>query len=225
MKTIFALLSLVSVQFMYSQRIHSERINTGFNKNGSIELKAPTKGELEGSMYIYEEFSAIKAGGELQPFLGRYNAFKDKMEFKDKDKIYEYFPSVGDKDIIIINLNKTYVYVNYYIDDKKDENGYLVKLQSGENIALYKKEKIKFKEGRISQTGYDKTVPDKYIKENDAYYIKVKDGNIMKLPNSKKQFAKMFIEKEKDILKFIKDNSYSLNEEAHLNQILYFINK
>lgn len=225
MKARFALLSIIFLQFSFSQTVENQRINTGFNKNGSIEAKAPTKGETEGSMYSYEEFSAIKVGGELQVFLGRYNAFNDRMEFDDKGKIYEYYPNINDKEIYIINLDKTYVYLKYYVDENKSENGYLVKLQSGKKFTLYKKEKIKLREGKVSETGYDKTMPDKYIAEKDVFFMKIGEDNIIKIPRSKKEFAKLFGDYEKEVFQFMKENDYSLKDESHLKFIFSYLNK
>ncbi len=219
MKKILILLNFFLLQIVFSQTGENQRINTGFNKNGSIEAKAPTKGETEGSMYLYQEFSAIKVGGELQNFLGRYNAFTDKMEFEDKDKIYEYYPNINDKDIFFINLNKTYSYLNYFTDKSKSQNGYLVKLQFGDKVSLYKKEQIKLRQGNVSQTGYDKTTPDKYLQENDVFYVKIGNGNIIKVPKSKKEFLKLFGENEPVVSNLLKENSYSLKDESHLNLI------
>ncbi len=225
MKTKITILSIFFIQIVFSQTVQNQRINTGFNKNGSIEAHAATKGDREGSMYLYEEFSAIKVGGELQIFLARYNAFKDRMEFDDKGKTYEYYPNINDKEIYLINLDKTYTYLSYYIDENKSENGYLVKLQSGEKFTLYKKEQIKLREGRVSQTGYDKTMPDKFIQEKDAFFVKINEENIVKIPKSKKEFAKLFGDNETKVLNFLKEKDYSLKDESQLKVIFTYLNK
>lgn len=225
MKRLITILSIFFLNVALSQSTESQRINTGFNKNGSIEANSPTKGETEGSMYLHEDFSAIKVGGELQVFLGRYNAFTDRMEFDDKGKIYEYYPNINDKEIYFNNLNKTYIYLNYYNDKNKSQNGYLLILKLGDKISLYKKEQIKLREGKVSQTGYDKTRPDKYIQEKDVFFVKIGDGNIIKLPKSKKDFQKLFGDEEIMVSNFLKDNNYSLKDESDLKLIISYLNE
>jgi len=230
MKIIISLLTLLAVQITYSQTEKEERqyiyvgnsmLNVGY---GSLSLKAPSKGDTQGSMYLYDQFSAVKAGGVLQEFLGRYNAYEDRMEFKSGDKIYEYFPNIHDKEFTIINLNKTYIYLTYFLDEIRSENGYLVFLQKGEKYTLYEKERIKLQEGRVSQTGYDKTVPDKYIPVKNEFYIGMED-KIMRIPKSKKDFTKLFGSKEKEVSDFLKKNKYSLKNESDLRLIINYLNR
>lgn len=190
-----------------------------------MSLKTPSKGDTQGSMYFYEQFSALKVGDKLQDFLVRYNAYEDRMELQAGDKIYEYFPNINDKEFQIINLNKTYIYLTYFLDETRSENGYLVILQKGEKYTLYKKEKIKLQEGRISQTGYDKTVPDKYIPIKNEFYIGIKDDKVIKIPKSKKDFVKLFEGKEKDVLDMIDSGKYSLKEEIDLKKLIIQLNK
>ena len=229
MKSIISLVTILFVQLVFAQsegRSQNVYVNNGFLSagNGSLSLKAPSKGDTQGSMYLYEQFSAVKAGGILQDFLARYNAYEDRMEFQSGDKIYEYYPNINDKEFQIINLNKTYAYLNYFLDETRSENGYLVISQRGAKYTLYKKEHIKLQEGRVSQTGYDKTVPDRYIAEKDDYYIGIKDSTIIKIPKSKKDFAKLFGENQKKILDLINSGSYSLKEENSLQKLFIQLN-
>lgn len=230
MKSVVSFLIIFLAQIVFSQteggRTQYAYINNSFLSagNGSMALKTPTKGDAQGSMYYYEQFSALKVGGVLQDFLVRYNAYEDRMELQDGDKLYEYFPNIHDKEFQIINLGKTYIYLNYFLDEIRSENGYLVVLQRGERYTLYEKERIKLQEGRVSQTGYDKTVPDKYVPVKDEFYIGFNGDKIIKLPKSKKDFSKLFGDKEDKVSDIIKSGKYSLKDKTSLKGLLMQLN-
>ncbi len=224
MKLVISLFTFFLIQVVFSQEKGQQYISTNFNGNGSVVAKAPTKGDTQGSMYFYEQFSAVKVGGLLQDFLARYNAYEDRMEFKDGDKVYEYFPNIHDKEFQIINLDKTYTYLTYFLDETRSENGYLITVQKGKKYNLYKKEKIKFQEGRVSQTGYDKTIPDKYVPVKGEFFMGIEGDKIIKIPKSKKDFAKLFNDKEKAALGLINAGKYSLKDEVDLKKLIIQLN-
>ncbi|MET3732236.1 hypothetical protein [Moheibacter stercoris] len=222
MKNLLILLLCVFCQLTIAQETpKKQHIFFGtFSGNGSVGFATPTKGDVQGSMYIFPEFSPAKVGGEMQVFTVRYNAFKDLMEFKDNDNIFEYYPNVNDKEFLLVGINKKYHYLTYQTKDGRSNNGYLLELYAGKGNRLLKRERIKFVEGQVSKTGYDRTIPDKYIKENDVLFVQFGEGQILEIPTSRKEFLKIFGENESKVNQLIKSEGYSFKDEKDIIKIL-----
>jgi hypothetical protein len=221
MKNLFLIGLFLVSQWGFSQEdSKSQRIFTNFNGNGSVGFAAPTKGDTEGSMYTFSEFVPVKVGGEQQIFTVRYNVFNDRMEFQDNDNIYEYYPNINDKEFLLLGINKKYHYVTYKNKDGKSTNGYLLEIYKGKGNTLFKKEKIKFVPGQVSKTGYDRTYPDKYVKDSDVLYIQFGSGDIVEIPTNRKEFVKIFGENESKVNDLIKKEGYSFKNERDIIQIM-----
>lgn len=218
----FILIGLFLVsQIGFSQEdSKNQRIFTNFNGNGSIGFAAPTKGGTEGSMYTFPEFVPVKVGGEQQIFTVRYNVFNDRMEFKDNDNIFEYYPNINDKEFYLMGVNKKYHYLTYSNKEGKTTNGYLLEIYKGKGNTLFKKERIKFVPGQVSKTGYDRTYPDKYVKDSDVYYIQFGTGDIVEIPTIRKEFIKIFGENESKVNDLIKKEGYSFKDEKDIIKIM-----
>lgn len=221
MNNLFVITLLVIFQISFGQEEKAnQRIFTNFNGNGSLGFAAPTKGDTQGSMYIFPEFTPVKVGGEMQIFTVRYNAFNDRMEFKDQENVYEYYPNVNDQVFLLMGINKKYHYLNYKNKDGKFANGYLVEVYKGKGNSLFKKESVKFTPGQVSKTGMDRTYPDKYSKADDVYFIQFGEGEIIEVPTSRKEFLKIFGENEKMVSDLIKKEGYSFKDHKDIIKIL-----
>lgn len=223
MKNLLILGLFIFCQISFGQEeSKNQRIFTNFNGNGSIGFAAPTKGDVQGTMYVFPEFSPVKVGGVLQDFTVRYNAFNDKMELKDNvnDQVFEYYPNINDKDFFLMGVNKKYHYLNYQSKDGRSTNGYLLELYVGKGNRLLKRERIKFVQGQVSKTGYDRTIPDKYIKDTDVLFVQFGEGQIMEVPTSRKDFLKLFGENESKVNQLIKSEGYSFKDEKDIIKIL-----
>jgi hypothetical protein len=220
MRNLLIIAVFILSQLGLSQDQKNQRIFTNFNGNGSIGFPSPTKGDVQGTMYVFPEFTPVKVGGEQQIFLVRYNAFNDRMEFKDNDNIFEYYPNVNDKDFYLLGINKRYHYVNYKSKDGRFTNGYLLELYAGKGNKFFKKERIKFVPGQVSKTGYDRTYPDKYVKDSDVYYIQLGEGEIIEVPTNKKEFLKMFGDKESKVSDLLKKEGYNFKDEKDIIKIM-----
>lgn len=212
MKLIFAILLTLGITFGYAQRTSG---SGGYNT-----FNAPTKGDLEGSVYINESFSTLKVNGEIHKAKARYNAFEDKMEYSDN----LFYPFQTGDELNLTDHKKKYILADYKDTKNNTLSGYLIEAQSGRKVKLYKKEKVSFVKGKLSETGYDKAVPDKYIKEKDTFFLKIGDGEINAAPDSKKNFSRLFGEKEKEIMDYLKKNNYSLSNENDLKIVFNYLN-
>lgn len=211
MKFVFVIILSSIINLSYAQTSGS---------GGYTTFETPKKGDLEGSVYVNDKFSSLKINGQNHNGKVRYNALDDKMEFSDN--LFYAFQN-GDE-LNLTDHKKKYVYDNYIDDKKNNLSGFLVELQSGKKVKLYKKEKIKFVKGSIAKSSYDKTTSDKYVKDNDTFFLRLEEGQILEVPSSKKNFSKLFVEKEKEVMDYLKKNNYSLNIENDLKIIFNFLN-
>ncbi|SMC50087.1 hypothetical protein [Moheibacter sediminis] len=211
MKLIFAVLLTLSTISSFSQTSGS---------GGYSTFNTPTKGDLEGSMYSNDKFSTLKVNGEDHTGKVRYNALDDKMEFSD-NSFYGF--KTGDE-LNLIDVKKKYLYADYKDVKENNVSGFLVESQSGKKIRLYKKEKVKFVKGSVAKSSYDKTIPDKYVKEKDVFFLRINDEEITLLPSSRKDFSKLFGDKEKEVMDYLKKNNSSLNAENDLKIVFNYLN-
>lgn len=211
MKLIFALLLTLSTTLSFSQTSGSGSYNAFDNRE---------KGKIEGSIYSNDKFSGIKVNGEDHKGKVRYNALEDKMEFSD-NSFYGF--KAGDE-LNLIDIKKKYLYADHKYGKNNNIIGFLVVTQSGKKAQLYKKEKVKFVKGSVAKSSYDKTIPDKYVKEKDIFFLRINDGEITEVPSSKKDFAKLFGDKEKEVLDYLKKNNSSLTAENDLKIVFNYLN-
>lgn len=178
----------------------------------------------EGSPYIQTAFAkakVVKAG--VDAFM-RYNAFSDEFEFINAKNDTLVLDKIDDfSDIDFAGLRKKYRLLAYTDSHNKLSYGYLILLSQKNDIALYKKESVNFTEAKVAKTTLERSMPARYTKGGDAYFIKVKDGTATEFPDGKKDLCKMFPDKKAAIESFIKENKIDLDSEADKMRIVDFL--
>lgn len=215
------------LSFVFAQETstYEEKYETSSNSKSadglSIREKRQTKGEQKGSPYMNESFLDATINGT--PHKVRYNAHKDEMEYEGNNaNPVVYFGVIGETEIIFTSINKKYFYANYK-DNKGYALGYLVELKKGNQFSLYKREKKTFTPGIAPKTSYDRKYPDEYRSVKDEFYMKINEGEILKIPGNKKKFATLLGEKGNDALNYIKEKNISLTDENSLKQLFQYL--
>lgn len=184
-----------------------------------------SKVAASGSPYVDETFLPIRISSfKNQLFSARYNAYNGEMEV---------IPAIG-KAAIILNkdevvyevhfttLKKTYKTYTYF--DKTEKTDFLVNIIILENISLLKKEEVKFIPESKAQSSYQQDKPAQFKRLEDAYFIKIKNTDIIALPTKKKSIANLFPKHSKNILSYIKSSKIKLFKEKDLIQLMNFLN-
>ena len=214
----FAVTALLTTGASFAQQTYVEN-------SGSIGLIYSKKGESQpamGTQYFIENFSAAKIDNSNEIMLVRFNAYTNEMELKINDEI-NVLQAKENQNIALVNGKATYQYLQYINEDNLENQGYLMVISNSPKFRIYRKEKIELIPEQQAMGGYDKYKPAQYKKLDPEYYVQVGDGKIVYTKGKKKDFARMFEGKEKEISSFIKENRINTSDEADLYKLGTYI--
>jgi hypothetical protein len=195
--------------------------NSGKIFHNSIPLKT----KPEGSPYVISQFMPAKVEHVEKPSKMRYNAFSDEFEFITEKKDTLILDKKTDFSIITFVSTKTRYQLVTYSKSKKSYTGYLISLTQLENINLFKKENIGLTEEKIAKTTLEMSMPPRYFKDENDYYLSLKNHNIIEFPTNKKRLFKEFPDKKEHIEIYIKQNNIDFDIENDLIKITEFLDK
>ncbi|WP_323789297.1 hypothetical protein [Psychroserpens sp.] len=182
---------------------------------------------IQGSPYIYEEFSPARVSADQDKIFNlRYNAVSDEIEVQtDKSTIQAINKNIKGVTITFLKDDKTYQAINYIDSDGSAKRGYFIYLtNTNDSNPLLLKESIKFLERQPAKSSYQEAKPAEFKRQDDKYYIMLKNETAVELPSKKKEIANLFPEHSKDILDFIKSNSIKTSKQEDLIQLARYIN-
>lgn len=178
-----------------------------------------------GSPYVEENYQSVRIKNyESKIYSGRYNAYLSEMEIllgEGREPIALDIAN-NDYEVIFINENKTYKSCTYITERGVTKRGFLVVVSNENGNELLKEENIKYYDKVPATSSYDKDKPAKFKREDDIYYINVKN-NIFYLPSKTKDISKLFPDSSKEIEDFIKKNKIKTKREEDLIKLANFI--
>jgi len=192
----------------------------------TMKPKDRTNVNIEGTPYITEKFQPITISGqEENNFQGRYNGYNGDMEVLDVKKgiVFVLNKLMTNYDVNFVAQRKIYRSYKRKTEDGGLVNDFFVKLSDNNNMSLLKKENVKFFKEVKAVSTYDKARAAKYKRGNDQYFIKKIDDTVIELSTKKKDIAKLFPEKSKDILGYIKSNKLNTKNESDLIKLVNYI--
>ena len=198
-------------------------------QNGlSITLKGPNT-KIEGVTavdasaktqhlrFLSEGYKKAKLNELKDEFLFRYNIFADEMEFIKDGKIY-FLSKTKNQTITFLDLNRTFKVIE--LDGKLQ----YLEINYNGKVALYTKQSVIYKEGKVATTQFETSKKSKFIKKKDEHYITIDNSEIIKLPKGKKDFYALFGEKSNAIKKYAKNEKISRKKVTDIIQILKHYN-
>jgi hypothetical protein len=206
---LFGLCSLASI---------GQQLNQPLDPNGrQISSKGMKSQPATGSMYTNEKFMPAKLSNAQSNVFVRYNAYSDTFELGNPDlSAGRPLPKEKDVQITLVAGNKEYSYLNYKNKDNKEAAGYLNLLSTSTKVSFYKKERIILEKEFVPENSYGTYKAPAYKKASDEFYIKIGSGDITFLSANKKDVAKLFGAKEKEVLDYIKQNKLDVEKEQDL---------
>lgn len=209
----------------YSQANSKVEINTnGARLVGNTFINHFEKEKPTGSPYNNKSFAPANVENVAQKAMMRYNVYRDELEFITAKNDTLILDKIDDfSNIVFSGTNKKYMLVNYTGSNGKSERGYLISIHGNGDFLLFKKENIRLYEGKVAKTSLERDMPAKYVKADDTYFLKMKDGAIVEFPESKKQLIKLFPDKKQSIEIFLKEKNISFNEAADRIKIIDFL--
>lgn len=147
----------------------------------------------------------------------RYNIFDDQMEFVKEESIYYLAKEAGRK-VKFINSNTI-----YRVYDFENDQHFLKVLVDADN-SLIVKQRVRYIDAKVANTGYDVAKPANYKRVKDEYFLALDNKTLVKLPKSKKGFIKAFGDQSSKIKSYMKENKLGYKREKDLAKIVNYYN-
>lgn len=189
------------------------RISTTLRSNNVYD---PTKNNntIEGNPYTNPNFALANIPSINAPINFRYNAYKDLIEFKDAENIYELPKDKAYSPIILQNNTKI------VLENNKDgSTSYYTELYSNNDISLLRKDKVYLSDPKATD-GYREATPAKFSSLKTEYFLK-KNDVISEFPKNKKAVLNSFNNSE--IENYLKKNTSFLKNENQLIELTKLI--
>ena len=239
MKPFILLLFTISFNLSFSQGLiqGNEFSSNSRNIDLTSELNIASRGlpklntvVAKGSPYINSKYTNIKIRTfENMVFSGRYNANNGNMEVITREGAMPIALDIEKRDYEVTFLNTKKTYKSFKYKNKKGvyKKDFFVDVSPSKNgISLLKKEYINFIPEKLSTSSYEKNQPAKFKRIDDIFYIiKPKEESLTLLPKNKKDIAKLFSSREKEILSYIKKEKIKLSKEEDLIKLVNFLNQ
>ena len=146
----------------------------------------PTKNDnsITGTPYPNANFTIASIPSFKTSINYRYNAYKDVIEFKDGDELYDLPKDKIYSPLVLSNKSKI------VLETSNNNLEYYTELFSLNDITLLKKEKVLLLEGKASN-GYKEAEPPKFSNVKTDYYLKT-NGTISPFPKNKKNVKSLY---------------------------------
>ena len=152
----------------------------------------------------------------------RYNVVNDEFEFITKKNDTLILDKIDDFNTIKFPEMRLKYMLTPYVNRGKLVYGYLIDFYDKGDFGLYKKENISFVEEKPAKTSLEVTMPAKYTKIGDSYFLKNKE-TISEFPSNKKGLLKIFPDKKQLLEDFIKENKIDFDEISSYIKIVDFL--
>lgn len=198
----------------------SPKINRNFSLIGSGLMNSnDTKTTVIGSPYIDVDFRDATVNNGETKFKLRYNNNKDIIEYQKTINEIIFLDKSANTLIEFTNGKKLYLKDVKY--GKKTENGYFENVIKGDNVSVFKNQKIAFFNGVSKSNGYNQTATPEYKPEKEKLYIEIDE--ILYPFESPKDIIKLLPNQEKDLKKYLKENKVSLESITDMKKLIVFI--
>ena len=196
---------------------YSNNVSSVLFKNKVYDMENKNK-EIQGSAYVYEDFTdAYIKDAEGTPKV-RYNAYKDDMEVKLENQVYIIPREPIFSNIKIISTGDI-IRIEKFDYKNQPYEGYLFIISEKSPIIVYKKERVEFKDFEKPRNSYADETPARFIPQKTEFFIKIADGKITELPKNKKKLIELLPEHQLKIEAFFKNNNVDLNNVADLKKL------
>ena len=188
-----------------------------------ISDKAPSE-KIKGSSYVNEAFFPAMISDYKDVVLVRYNAEKDEVEVQNSSTKAVFILRKDERFGKITSQNAAYTLkLFHYAEGGKPIYGYLAEVFSENGLSLLRREKIRFQAERQPKSSYDVYAPAQRIRVKDSYYLQLRSGAIVEMPNGKKALQELFSQQKEQIADFLKTNDLSFKEEKDLITLARFL--
>lgn len=182
------------------------------------------KEKIEGTPYLNEVFMSSSISGVENVFLTRYNAFTDEVEVSYDESIFVIPKEERYSTIVNKPLDYKLQLIRYNAGDENYVHGYLFELFATEKVGLYKREQVVLQEAREAANSYATSVPPKYAKKSEEYFLKMNAEKVVPFPKNKKGLNNLYSGKSgESINAYLKSEKISFKNESDLIKLTKFL--
>lgn len=172
-----------------------------------------------GKPYINEDFIEARVNNGEKLFKLRYNNYEDIIEYEKSKSEILFLNKEANTLIEFTNGKKLFLKDVKY--GKKTDNGYFENVIKGDNISIFKNQRIAFFNGVSKNNGYNQTATPEYKPEKEKFYIEIDE--ILYPFENPKDIIKLLPKQEKDLKKYLKENKVNLESITDMRKFLAFI--
>lgn len=186
-------------------------------RNNNVYDPNKSNNSIAGNPYSSTEFLNGNIPSINANIIFKINAYKDVIEFKDGNNIYE-LPKDVTYSPIILNDNTKII-----LASGNDGNlGYYSELYQNNSVSLLKKYKVNLLEAKPTD-GYREATAPKFSSLKTDYFLKT-DQNIIEFPKSKKDLLAKY-PSNPNLEQFIKKNGSFIKDENAMKEIAKIISE
>lgn len=210
-----------------SQQVYmegSEELVNRLRLNKTISgMEKVTYADIAGDAFLYKDFAPGKivlGSGEIFQLKMRYDIYSGKIQFKDRDQVFELMNPDKIASITIDTLKFEFAGINK--SEASDESSFFILGADGKCKLLIKKN-VRLQPAEAPKA-YQEARPAKFIHTGDTYYLKLEDRGAVKV-NNKKDILIVLADKKDELDKFISSHKLGTKSEEDLVKIISFYNK
>jgi hypothetical protein len=178
--------------------------------------------DVEGSPYYNDSYrlGQVFFEGEKHTFFFRFNAFKDRIELKDRTmRLYH----LKKNEIIEPVFGGKIYQLKSYFEDEVLKLGYFIPLNKGKAV-LYIKPKKVFVQAKKPDNGYGEYTPPHY-KDVSGYYLQLGNSLPSPIKLSKRSILNVLGAKHEDLEEYSNRNQLDLRNEKDVVRLFNFYNR
>ncbi len=206
----------------------SEELLSRLRLNRNINaLEGVSYESIEGNPFVFRDFvpgAMVLRNGETYPLNLRYDIYKNEIQFRLEGKT-EVFAITNPEDIATLILDSL-KFQNFGYSNSPDDKAAVGKawfiLKADGRCKLLIKKNMRLQDAQPAKP-YQDPKPAKFILQSDSYYLKLQDGNAIKVSNKKDIFS-ILSDKSSELSKFIDSNKLNARDISDLVKIIEYYN-
>ena len=201
---------------------------TNMHSNTGTVLKEKKYVDIEGSPYLFEEWSSGTFsdvdGKNRGNYQLRYNIYDDKLEvIKDRQAISLNHQLVKEFEVINQESEDRFLFRSGYpANGIYDESDFYKVLNDDGDFHLLKKYICTIT--MVETKGYGESTSTQKFLQSSKYYVYSEEAGFKKINKSRKSILEIFSDREQELKTFMKKNKINIKNDQDLARLIKFCN-
>lgn len=193
---------------------------TVFYKDAALGTYSYTDSEklkILEKQYLTAQYESAQVDRYASDAYLRYNLFNGQMEFSKGGIIY-YLKKEEGRTVHFLDSNTLYKVYKLHGDLE-----FLKVAVEGEYSLLVKQSK-KFIPPKNRRSSYGHHIKADFKRNKDAVYLKIPDGNLVKIPSKKTEFFALFGQESNEVEAYMQKNKLGFRKVEDLKKLINYLN-